>query len=106
MASWAERQGEAIVLSEKKLGGHIVVSAQNTDYKLTRWVQIGLERSDNIGADRGLPLRVVLQPGEARDLMTLSTMDPNRGASYSMVSFQGFGNPDAMVDMSVPWLFP
>jgi murein DD-endopeptidase MepM/ murein hydrolase activator NlpD len=102
----AARVDEAILLSERKDGKRMLVSARNTDLRLPRWIQVSLENAQNIQADRGLPLRLVLQPGENRELMALSAIDPYRGSSYSLSSIQGFGNPDANPDLSIAYLLP
>jgi murein DD-endopeptidase MepM/ murein hydrolase activator NlpD len=102
----ADHRSDAVQVSENKGRNQIVIHALNTDDTLVRWVQVQLQNADNISADRPLPARAVLQPGQGMDLMVLRVSDPSRGASYTIASSQGFGNPDVQPDMSVAYVMP
>lgn len=102
----AVSQQAQVLVTERKDAGRVYLSARNSDMMLARWVQVGFEQSDNIVLDRGLPLRALLQPGEMKELAVISPADPHRGYSYGIRYGEGIGNPDAMPDLSVPYLLP
>jgi murein DD-endopeptidase MepM/ murein hydrolase activator NlpD len=86
--------------------GATVIMARNHDLLLPRYIQLTLQDAVNISPDRGLPVRSFLRPGERRDILVLRQTSPQLGYSYHTLYNEGFGNPEAMPDLSVAYLLP
>jgi murein DD-endopeptidase MepM/ murein hydrolase activator NlpD len=106
LGSLGQAADDPFRLREEQRGSDTLLWAENRDANATRWAWIEIVGPRNVRSLPGLPLGLVLAPGEKRLAATVSPIDPSQGSSFALRRRSGEGDPRREPDADAVYLLP